>query len=626
MVARSSASLVGLVASLLASTADTFAHPKPPHGGHHGMAASQASQPRWLVDRVALYELQRLSVVRYSSNNRDVLDELTREFDSGLGTFGHTHGHPQSYPLYDGPYHLEDGLATDHDHDDGDDHWSGDQDQDHNNGHGRGHGQLRSRHRVDDGHELHHELGHEQREELERGDELQDFVREDAMNCLATDECSVDDVLVVAGKGRRREGRWLGAGMAAASEDPAIVAAAAAAQRAREKEEDALLPQEPLNWDEFRAAPLSDMLSAPEIEKGAEGTGRGKNPPKMSGRVGGNGGGVGAGGRTAVKKRSAERSGSKPATKGRRDAGLKAGAKRRTGAKAKTAAPTAATGGTTAGLDAAKRNKARTKAAAKTTPKAARPVFTESESAEADERRAKEIPLCLAIQTERNFTDTRFELAKQLGRQPSNEEWTAAVGLEPGQLFKRVLEGRRAKGELVAMNSGLVRSICRKYTYALTEAGFQESDLVQEGTMGLIRAAEKFDTTRGNRFSTYASTWIRATVLNYLKRTRIIHVPEEVQWLGNKIRAIEKASLNEEGVPTISEEQIAERLTVTVKKVRAAKKALGSQVMSYDAQATEDKTYLDRMGSDQAELLNDQVSQVRDRRWIAHSHSDFHHS
>ena len=277
-----------------------------------------------------------------------------------------------------------------------------------------------------------------------------------------------------------------------------------------------------------------------------------------------------------------------------------------------------------------------------------------------------EIPLCLAIQTERNFTDTRFELAKQLGRQPTNEEWTAAVGLEPGQLFKRVLAGRRAKGELVAMNSGLVRSICRKYTYgksgttatspsttyhspstiyrpsltadhplALTEAGFQESDLVQEGTMGLIRAAEKFDTSRGNRFSTYASvsegtasahrapraadhsprtapptpaqTWIRATVLNYLKRTRIIHVPEEVQWLGNKIRTIEKASLNEEGMPTISEEEIAEKLAVTVKKVRAAKKALGSQVMSYDAQATEDKTYLDRMGSDQAELLNDKV-------------------
>lgn len=85
MAARSSASLVGLVASLLASTADTFAHPKPPHGGHHGMAANHASQSRWLVDRVALYELQRLSVARYSSN-RDVLDELTREFDSGLGT------------------------------------------------------------------------------------------------------------------------------------------------------------------------------------------------------------------------------------------------------------------------------------------------------------------------------------------------------------------------------------------------------------------------------------------------------------------------------------------------------------------------------------------------------------
>ena len=101
----------------------------------------------------------------------------------------------------------------------------------------------------------------------------------------------------------------------------------------------------------------------------------------------------------------------------------------------------------------------------------------------------------------------------------------------------------------------------------------------------------------GTRFSTYATTWIRASALNHLKRTKLIHVPDELQGLGRKIKQMERDHEVENG-GQIGDMELAEVLAVPVEKVRAAKKAAKQRVMSYDAQSAEgDGSYLDTMGS-----------------------------
>lgn len=99
-------------------------------------------------------------------------------------------------------------------------------------------------------------------------------------------------------------------------------------------------------------------------------------------------------------------------------------------------------------------------------------------------------------------------LAEGLGRSPTPAEVAAQLGCEEADLAERVAEGQRAAQRMVESNMRLVVSIAKRYI----NNGMQLNDLISEGVTGLRRGVEKFDPTKGFKFSTYAHWWIRQSI------------------------------------------------------------------------------------------------------------------
>ena len=149
-------------------------------------------------------------------------------------------------------------------------------------------------------------------------------------------------------------------------------------------------------------------------------------------------------------------------------------------------------------------------------------------------------------------------------RYPSVSEWAEQVSM-PYRSFKRRLKlGRRAKEKMVQSNLRLVVSIAKKYM----NRGLSFQDLIQEGSLGLVRAAEKFDHEKGYKFSTYATEWIRQAITRAIAdQSRTIRLPVH---LYETISRIEKSTktLSQELGRKPSEEEIAERMEMTIEKLR----------------------------------------------------------
>lgn len=176
----------------------------------------------------------------------------------------------------------------------------------------------------------------------------------------------------------------------------------------------------------------------------------------------------------------------------------------------------------------------------------------------------EEIELAHHVQFLVQTEELRERLQSELNRNPTKAELAKEAGLTERQLEHRLYQGRAAKRKMIRSNLRLVVSIAKRYL----NRGVAFLDLIQEGAIGLNRAAEKFDADKGYKFSTYAYWWIRQaitrTIANDARTIRLpIHIVEKL----NKLKKTQR-NLKQELQRNPTEEELAASLDTSPENLR----------------------------------------------------------
>jgi RNA polymerase primary sigma factor len=176
----------------------------------------------------------------------------------------------------------------------------------------------------------------------------------------------------------------------------------------------------------------------------------------------------------------------------------------------------------------------------------------------------EEIELARKIADLLELEEKAAEFEADKGHFPDTKEWAAIFDMPLIKFRRRLMLGRRAKEKMVQSNLRLVVSIAKKYM----NRGLSFQDLIQEGSLGLIRAAEKFDHEKGYKFSTYATWWIRQAITRAIAdQSRTIRLPVHLYETISRIKKTTK-TLSQEFGRKPTEEEIAESMEMTIEKLR----------------------------------------------------------
>lgn len=226
----------------------------------------------------------------------------------------------------------------------------------------------------------------------------------------------------------------------------------------------------------------------------------------------------------------------------------------------------------------------------------------------------EEIELAYSVKFLMEAEEVRQKLQENLHRPPTKTEWAIALQLDnERQLENRLYRGRTAKRKMIRSNLRLVVSIAKRYL----NRGVPFLDLIQEGAIGLNRAAEKFDPNKGYKFSTYAYWWIRQaitrTIANDARTIRLpIHIVEKL----NKLKKAQRI-LKQDLQRNPNERELAEALEMTPEQLRQLLQ-LRRQSLSLNHRVGkgEDTELVDLLEDDDLQLPEDKMNEMMMRQEI----------
>ena len=230
----------------------------------------------------------------------------------------------------------------------------------------------------------------------------------------------------------------------------------------------------------------------------------------------------------------------------------------------------------------------------------------------------QEIILAKQVECMMSILERKDQLEKETSVILAAQDHAQAVGLSETELNQILRQGQRAKSKMIQSNLRLVVSVAKKYQ----RRDLELLDLIQEGTLGLERAVEKFDYRKGYKFSTYAYWWIRQGISRAIaQQSRTIRLPVHITEKLNKIKKTQR-ELSQKLKRSVTTSEIAQALDMSSTEIRNYLQ-MAKKTMSLDLQVGQEKdTNLSELIEDKSPSVESQLNQRLLKQEICHALSE----